>query len=132
MYWSQRALYIERVEAAVMDAKAGVEFSDRQYTFVVDYDQNMELPVYNQEQPGVTYSYSPLSVYNLGVVNHALEYPNGEVKEHMYAHAYHKGVGKKRAHNVASLNMKTLRQLNLLSKDLAGDELNIIFDNCSR
>ena len=131
MYRSQRALYIERVEAAVMDAKAGVEFADRRYTFVVDYGQNMELPVYNKEQPGVTYYYSPLSVYNLGVVNHAHEYPNGEVKEHMYAHVYHEGVGKKGANNVSSLIMKTLRRLNLLREDSAGGELNIIFDNCS-
>lgn len=29
MYWSHRVLYIERVEAAVMDAKAGDPFSDR-------------------------------------------------------------------------------------------------------
>ena len=24
--------------------------------FVVDYGQNMELPVYNEEQPGITYT----------------------------------------------------------------------------
>ncbi len=114
-----------------MDAKAGVQFSDRQYTFVVDYGQNMELPVYNQVQPGVTYHYSPLSVYNLGIINHAHEYPNGEVKEHMYVHVYHKGVGKKGANNVASLIMKMLRRLNRLCKDSAGGELNIIVDNCS-
>ena len=96
------------------DASKNKDHSSRSYTFVVDYGQNMELPVYNKEQPGVTYYYSPLSVYNLGVVNHAHEYPNGEVKEHMYAHVYHKGVGKKGANNVASLIVKTLQQLNLL------------------
>jgi hypothetical protein len=32
---------------------------------------------------------------------------------------------------VASLIVKTLRQLNLLRDDSAGGELNIIFDNCS-
>jgi hypothetical protein len=131
MYRAQRALYQEKVDLAIADAKAGVEFHHRQYTFVVDYGQNMELPVYNKEQPGVTYYFSPLSIYNLGMVNHAHEYANGEVKEHMYAHVYHEGVGKKGANNVASLIVKTLRQLNLLRDDSAGGELNIIFDNCS-
>jgi hypothetical protein len=49
----------------------------------------------------------------------------------MYCHVYHEGVGKKGANNVASLIVKTLRQLNLLQEDLAGGELNIVFDNCS-
>ena len=91
---------------AIADAKAGVEFVNRQYTFVVDYGQNMELPVYNKEQPGVTYYFSPLSIYNLGMVNHAHENANGEVKEHMYVHVYHEGIGKKSANNVASLIVK--------------------------
>ena len=94
-----------------MDAKTGVQFSDHQYTFVVDYGKNMELPVYNQEQPGVTYYYNSLSVYKLGVVDHAHKYYNGKVKEHMYAHVYHKGVGEKGAINVTSLIVKLLRWL---------------------
>ncbi len=99
-----------------MDAKTGVQFSDCQYTFVVeDYGHNMELPVYyNQEQPGVKYYYSPLSVYNLGVVNHAHENPNSEVKEHMYVHVYHKEWGRREQ------TMKMLRRLNLLHEDSAG------------
>jgi hypothetical protein len=44
---------------------------------------------------------------------------------------YNKGVGKKGANNVASLIMKTLRELQLLGEDSVGGELNIIFDNCS-
>ena len=65
------SLYIERVEVAVMDAKAGPQFSDHRYTFVVDYSQNMGLPDHNQEQPKLTYySYSLLSVSNLGVVDY--------------------------------------------------------------
>ena len=91
----------------------------------------MELPIFNKEQPGCTYYYSPLSVYNLGVVNHAHEYQNGVIKEHMYAHVYHEGVAKKGANNVASLILKTLRQLNLLRDNSVGGELNIVFDNCA-
>ena len=52
MAWTQRALYQEKVAAAVKSAKVGVLHSERTYTFVVDYGQNMELPVYNEEQPG--------------------------------------------------------------------------------
>jgi len=98
---------------------------------VIDYGQNMELPVYNEEQPGITYYYSVLGMYNLGMVNHAHVYGNGKAIEHMYCRVYHEGVGKKGANNVSSLIVKTLRQLNLLLDDSAGGELNVIFDNCS-
>ena len=131
MYRAQRALYQQKGREAIEDVKGGVGFEDYRHTFVVDYGQNMELPVFNKEQPGVTYYYSPLTVNNLGMVNHAHEYENGEVKEHMYAHVYQEGVGKKGANNVASLIVKTLRRLNLLRGDTVGGELNIIFDNCA-
>ena len=90
----------------------------------------MELPIFNKEQPGCTYYYSPMTVNNLGMVDHAHKYPNGQVGEHMHCHVYTDAVGKKGANNVASLIMKTLRGLNLLKKDTIGRELNIIFDNC--
>ena len=107
---AQRALYQKLVVDAVSDAEEGKDHMERRYTFVVDYGQNMELPVFNDQQPGCTYYYSPLSVYNLGVVNHAHTYENGAVRKHMYAHIYHEGVGKKGANNVALLIVKTLRQ----------------------
>ncbi len=112
---------------AVHDAT--VEHSDRTYTFVVDYGQNMEISVFNEEQPGHTYYFSPVGVYNLGVVHHAHVYDNGTIGKQMYAHVYNEAVGKKGMNNVASLIVKTLRQLNLLRDDSAGGELNIIFDN---
>ena len=58
-------------------------------------------------------------------------YENGTIAEHMHCHVYNEGVGKKGANNVASLIIKTLRQLNLLREDCVGGVLNIIFDNCS-
>jgi hypothetical protein len=121
------------VARAVQDATAKKDHSEKVYTFVVDYGQNMELPSYsyNSEQPGCTYYFSPLTVFNLGVVNHAHAYNDGHVSEHMHAHLYHKGVGKKGVNNVASLIEKKLRQLNFLREDSVGGELNIIFDNCS-
>jgi hypothetical protein len=127
---AQRKLYQDKMDVAKEHARLNTEHSERTYTFVVDYGQNMELPVYNANQPGCTYYFSPLSVYNLGMVDHAHKYANGEVSEHMYAHVYHEGVGKKGANNVASLVVKTLTRLNLLREDSVG-ELNIIFDNCS-
>jgi len=68
---AQRALYKAKVANAVADATKGKDHAERRYTFVVDYGQNMELPVYNKKQPGITYDYSPLSIYNLGIVDHA-------------------------------------------------------------
>ena len=108
-----------------------VEHPKRTYTFVVDYGQNMELPVFNDKQPGPTYYYSPVGVYNLRVVNHVHVYKDGTIEKHMYAHVYNKAVSKKSANSVVSLIVKMLQQLNLLRDDSAGGELNIIFDNCS-
>jgi hypothetical protein len=83
---AQRALYQAKVVDAVADATARKEHSVRRYTFVVDYGQNMELPMHNKEQPGCTYYFSPLSVYNLGVVDHAHIYDVRRVSEHLHCH----------------------------------------------
>ncbi len=128
---AQRALYQAKVADADVDATAGKEHLVRRYTFVVDYGQNMELPVYNKEQPGCTYYLSPMSIYNLGVVDHAHIYNDGQVSEHLHCHVYTEGIGKKGANNVASLIIKKLQKPNLLCKDSVGGELNIIFDICS-
>ena len=130
---AQRALYQRVVRKAINSAKNNLPHKDSTYTFVVDYGQNMSLPSFNKEQPGVVYYYSPLSVYNLGVVNHAHVY-DGDLtnpREHMHAHVYHEGTAKKGMNNVCSLIMKTLLQLNLLRAGNAAEELNIVFDNCT-
>jgi hypothetical protein len=106
---TQRALYQAKVADAVADATARKEHLVRRYTFVVDYGQNMELPVYNKEQPGCMYYFSPMSIYNLGVVNHAHIYDDGWISEHLHCHVYTKGIGKKGANNVVSLIMKMLQ-----------------------
>ncbi len=93
----------------VADATARKEHWVRRYTFVVDYRQNVELPVCNKEQPGCTYYFSPMSIYNLGVVDHAHVYDDGWVSEHVHCHVNTEGVGKKGANNVVSLIMKTLQ-----------------------
>jgi hypothetical protein len=51
---AQRALYQEKAAAAVASTRAGKPHGESVYCFVVDYGQNMELPIYNSEQPGVT------------------------------------------------------------------------------
>ncbi len=105
---AQRALYQPKVVQVVQDATTKKDHLEKVYTFVIDYGQNMELPGYNSEQPGTTYYFSLLTVFNLGVVNHAHTYNDGRVSEHMHAHLYHEGVGKKGTNNVASLILKTL------------------------
>jgi hypothetical protein len=90
----------------------------------------MELPVFNHEQPNCTYYFSPLGVYNLGVVNEAHKYSEEDVREHLYAHVYHEGTGKKGSNNVASLIMKTLKHMGILDETKIGGHLVIIFDNC--
>jgi hypothetical protein len=81
---------------------------DENQSFVVDYGWKIELPVHNKEQPCCTYYFSPMSIYNLGVVNHAHVYDDGWVSEHLHCHVYTEGIGKKGANNVALLIMKTL------------------------
>ncbi len=55
---AQRALYQVNVVDVVAVATARKEHLVTRYTFVVDYGQNMELPVYNKKQPGCTYYFS--------------------------------------------------------------------------
>ena len=81
---AQQTLYRAKIDAARMSVDR--PHSERTYTFVVDYGQNMELPVFNKEQPGCTYYYSPMTVNNLGMVDHAHKYPDGTVGEHMHCH----------------------------------------------
>ena len=113
------------------DGKSKVSHSERHYMFVVDYGQNMEIPVFKDQQPGVTYYYSPLSIYNLGMVDQAHNNGDGEFKDQMFCHVYHKGVGMKGANNVCSIILKTLRLMDIMKQDDMGGELNVIFDNCS-
>ena len=91
----------------------------------------MQCPCYNSKQPGCTYYYTSLNVFNFGVVDHSHDYGNGTIGNHMYCHVYHEGIGKKGGTNVASLIVKTLQYINILKQSDPGGELNIIFDNCS-
>jgi len=67
----------------------------------------------------------------LGMVDQSHKDCDGIECDHMHAHVYHEGIGKKGANNVCSLIVKTLQYLNIMREGNIGGELNIIFDNCS-
>eukprot|EP00978_Attheya_sp_CCMP212_P034526 scaffold144943_cov28-Attheya_sp.AAC.1 len=71
----------------------------------------MQMPWFGANQPGETYYYPPLNVYNLGVVDpaHSDKPGDGETepKDRLYSHVYDEGLGKRGGSNVASLIMKT-------------------------
>jgi hypothetical protein len=76
----QRLLYSTFVNKARCSVVSKVPHSESIHTYVVDYGQNMEVPVFNQEQPGMSYYLSPLSICNLGMVNQAfINNETGEV-----------------------------------------------------
>ena len=128
---AQRLLYTDLISKARQDASSNLSHSDRSYTFVVDYGQNMEIPTFQDQQPGVTYYYSLLSIYNLGMVDQAHDNGDSDLKDHLFCHVYHEGVASKGANNVSSLIIKTLRMMGIMRDDDMGGELNIVFDNCS-
>ena len=128
---AQRKLYVKYAEEAKAHALENKPHGERTYTFVVDYAQNMDLPVWNSEQPGPVYYFSPLSVYACSVVDHGHLYDDGTVGEHLHAPVYHEGVAKKGANDVASLLVKTLKLKNILRKGEPGGKLVVVFDNCT-
>ena len=91
----QQIVYQLYVAKAIKHALDNVDHGQHTYTFVVDYGQNMELLIFNNEQLGCSYYYSPLSIYNLGVVNHAHKYGGDIWREHLHTHVHPKGVTKK-------------------------------------
>jgi hypothetical protein len=101
------------------------------YTFLCDYGQNMELPIINHEQPGCLHYFSPLGIYNFGVVDQAYVDFDVKIHDHMQVHVYHEGVGKNDTNKVCSLIVKTLRLIGHLHDNEMGGEMNMVFDNCS-
>jgi hypothetical protein len=93
----------------------------------------MDLPMFAEEQPGMTYYFSPLNVNNLGIVDHAHKWPDGEVQHCLHAHIYHEGEGEKGADtdNVASLLMKTLKENYIARLEERGFKLVAVLDNCT-
>lgn len=123
---AHQELYVSLVLKARDHALKCISHSERSYTFVVDYGQNMELPCFNYQQSGSAYYLTLLSIYKLGMVNQAHANEDEKMENHLYAHVYHERVG-----SVSSLIVKTLKLLNLLNSSKPGGELNIVFDNCT-
>ena len=88
MAQAQRLLYQRLEKAAVDDAKDAVEHTKWQYTLTCDFGQNMQCPCYNSNKPGCTYYYTPLNIYNFGVVDHSYDYGYRMIGNHMHCHVY--------------------------------------------
>jgi hypothetical protein len=116
----------EKIVKAKEDKMNDVPHSSRAYTFIANYSQKLDLPLFFGEQPGETFYYSPLNIFQFRVVD-----PTDNDKLHAFV--YDVGDGKKEGNNVASLVLKLLRlpEINLTEKEDAGRELNFILDNCS-
>eukprot|EP00956_Cyclotella_meneghiniana_P022612 scaffold43028_cov49-Cyclotella_meneghiniana.AAC.2 len=76
---------------------------------------SIEIPCFNDERPGSTYYWSPLTVNNVGVVDQAYRRKDGSVGAHMHCHVYHEDIGKKGANNIASVIMRTQERKERLS-----------------
>eukprot|EP00956_Cyclotella_meneghiniana_P025094 scaffold51552_cov38-Cyclotella_meneghiniana.AAC.1 len=129
----QREAYNQRIAEAVA-SKLANPLNLLLYlmvTLVVDCGQNMELPCFNDEQPGCTYYWSPLTVNNVGVVDHGYRRNDGSVGAHMHCHVYHEGIGKKGANNIASVIMRTLKEKQLIMPGQTAKKLTIVYDNCT-
>ena len=74
-----------------------VTWTDRVFTEVADYAQNLDIPHFGCEQPGDTYYYSPLGIYVFGIVRLYNE------PQDLVGQFYFEGEGKKGGNNVASL-----------------------------
>ncbi len=121
----QRLRYKALVLKTRLDCKNKAHHSNQSFTFVADYGQNMELPFSSETQQGHTYYYTPMSVYNPGVVNSAHIHDGDEdPKDYMHYHVYDEGITGKDSNSVASLIMKTLENLHLLENDDSSRELN--------
>ena len=124
----QRDYVKEKRDEAKADLDNGVKWPHRIDCFVGDYCQNMGLPWFGNEQPGVTYYYSPLSIYIFGMANYATE--------HLHAFVYDEGEGAKGGNNVASLVHKYLVEEGIMkewddSGTIPGESCSFVYDNCA-
>ena len=68
----QRRLFNDKTKQAIDDlSDTSLRHCERTRTLLVDYGQNMALPWFGANQPGEVYYYTPLNIFNLGVVNMA-------------------------------------------------------------
>ena len=121
----QRQAANEKIDAAKQSRIRNLANHLRIITLIGDYAQNMGLPHFDDEQPGETYYFSPLSISKFGLVDVS------HAREILHAFLYHEGEGKKGGDNVASLIYQGLKKMDLLDFNDPIKELNLIFDNCT-
>ena len=119
----QRQLANKKIQEAI--DTADLPHSQRTYTFIADFSQNMELPFFGESQPGDTYYFSPLKINVFGIVDCSVF--GGKLS----AHVYDEGVAKKGGNNIASMLINEFKRLNIMREHETGKELTIVMDNCS-
>jgi hypothetical protein len=106
---AQRQLFNMKIANAREDANYNnVPHYRKRRCLVVDYCPLVMLPYFGGVQPGKTHYYWPLNYNTLGCID-----PSKEGGNHLYAHLYHEGQGKKGGNNMASLIVKQLKHLGL-------------------
>jgi hypothetical protein len=78
----------EKIAKAKEDKMNHAPHSSRTYTFIADYSQNLDLPHFGGEQPGETFYYSPLNIFQFGVVD-----PTDN--DRLHAFVYDEGTGRR-------------------------------------
>jgi hypothetical protein len=119
----QRKLANKKIQEAI-DTR-DLPHSQRQYTFIADFSQNMELPFFGESQPGDTYYFSALKINVFGIVDCSIF--GGKLS----VHVYHEGIAKKGGNNVASLLVNEFKRLGIIRDNERGKELTIVMDNCA-
>jgi len=120
---SMRKLVKALVEEAKKCTADQVDARDLCITLIVDYCQNMDMPSFRRDQPGVTFFYVPMNIFCLGIVD------CNPPKDILHAYMYDEGQGDKGGNNVASLIMKFLKDNGLLD-GIKRKKLSIVMDNC--
>ena len=90
----------------------------------MDFSQNIYLPNFGGNQPGDTYYYSPLNIYQFGIVDCS------DGSDTLYSYVYSEGDGKKGGNNVVSCLMKNFEEMGYFQAPNYG-ELTICADNCT-
>ena len=91
---------------------------------IIDYAQNLEMPLMRKDQAGDVYYYTPMTVPAFGVVDCNTE------KNHLHAYIYPESEGKKGSNDVTSLVMKFLKDKGFLD-GTQRLKLSIVCDNCT-
>ena len=120
----QRELFNEKIAEA--KASRFLPRKERTVTWVLDYAQNMSLPQFGSEQPGVTYYLCPMNVYVFGIVD--------TVDDTLLAQVYGEDIAGKGGNCVASMLYDRVNEVLVpRPSDLDKDpikELNLVMDNC--